>query len=423
MLKKLEKNVVKIHSNILEVINLCCQLAAFIILWVFQALYAYIFSPSKRYDVYQIVTEPKAHFMMPFKNQTGNDIEGGVFINGTSYKLPSRPKYNWELTEDTRGYEDLSLMYEEINTMSNLQITYNLITGINLLMLFVRFLLLLKFQPRLAIITKTFERSTVDILHFLVVYIIFMAMAAVLGNTMFGHSIECVSSVPSAFELLFLLLIGATSFTEFVPEGLVGNEFDLFFRVFYCGLIPVMFQWILFEFFVAILGDAFGEEKELLHDIEATGDTLPNDLRKLAEYKMATVRKEWPRFEDVHDLLKAGVKLHEKQHPSNEEDYLEMLDRNDDIKEDDYEGNLEIVTHVAKKFMKKDPFYVGGLKYQPASFVATLLQNKPKFEDTHKELNQKREKIRRMKLDMYRKLQKCVDEVRDDMEIHLRHQK
>ena len=272
VLKTLEKNVVKIHSNMLEVINLCCQLAAFIIWWVFQALYAYRFSPSKRYDVYQSVTEPKAHFMMPFKNQTGNDIEGGVFIDGTNYKLPLRPKYNWELVEDTRGYEDLSLMYDNINMMSNLQIIYNLITGVNLLMLFVRFLLLLKFQPRLAIITKTFERSTVDIFHFLVVYMIFMAIAAVLGNTMFGHSIECVSSIPRAFELLFLLLIGATSFTEFVPEGLLGNEFDLFFRIFYCGLIPVMFQWILFEFFVAILGDAFGEEKEILHDIEASGD-------------------------------------------------------------------------------------------------------------------------------------------------------
>jgi len=422
VLKTLEKNVVKIHSNMLEVINLCCQLAAFIIWWVFQALYAYRFSPSKRYDVYQSVTEPKAHFMMPFKNQTGNDIEGGVFIDGTNYKLPLRPKYNWELVEDTRGYEDLSLMYDNINMMSNLQIIYNLITGVNLLMLFVRFLLLLKFQPRLAIITKTFERSTVDIFHFLVVYMIFMAIAAVLGNTMFGHSIECVSSIPRAFELLFLLLIGATSFTEFVPEGLLGNEFDLFFRIFYCGLIPVMFQWILFEFFVAILGDAFGEEKEILHDIEASGDTLPNDLRKLAEYKMATVRKEWPRFEEVHDLLKAGIKLHEKQHPSNEDDYLEVLDRSDDIKEDDYEGNLEIVTHVAKNFMKKDPFYVGGLKYQPDSFVATLLQNKPKFDDPHEELNQKREKIRSLKLDMYRKLQKCVDGVKGDVEIHLRHQ-
>ena len=251
---------------------------------------------------------------------------------------------------------------------------------------------------------------------------IFMAMAAVLGNTMFGHSIECVSSIPRAFELLFLLLIGATSFTEFVPEGLVGNEFDLFFRVFYCGLIPLMFQWILFEFFVAILGDAFGEEKEILHDIEASGDTLPNDLRKLAEYKMATVRKEWPRFEEVHDLLKAGIKLHEKQYPRNEDDYLEVLDRSDDIKEDDYEGNLEIVTHVAKNFMEKDPFYVRGLKYQPDSFVATLLQNKPKFDDPHEELNLKREKIRSLKLDMYRKLQKCVDGVKGDVEIHLRHQ-
>ena len=125
-----------------------------------------------------------------------------------------------------------------------------------------------------------------------------------------------------------------------------------------------MFQWILFEFFVAILGDAFGEEKEILHDIEATGDTLPNDLRKLAEYKMATVRKEWPRFEDVHDLLQAGVKLHEKQHPSNEEDYLEMLDRSDVIKEDDYEVNLETVTHLAKEIMEKDPFYVGSLKHR-----------------------------------------------------------
>merc|ERR1712072_447770 len=103
----------------------------------------------------------------------------------------------------------------------------------------------------------------------------------------------------------------------------------------------------------------------------------------------------------------AGIKLHEKQLPSNEDDYL---------------GNLEIVKHIAKNFMKKDPFYVGGLKYQPDSFVATLLQNKPKFDDPHEELNLKREKIRSLKLDMYRKLQKCVDGVKGDVEIHLRHQ-
>ena len=174
------------------------------------SFYAYRFSPSKRYDVYQSVTEPKAHFMMPFKNQTGSDIEGGVFIGGTNYKLPLRPKYNWELVEDTRGYEDLSLMYDNINMMSNLQIIYNLITGVNLLMLFVRFLLLLKFQPVQAIITKTFERSTVDIFIFLVVYMIFMAIAAVLGTRCLVTPSSACRRYREAFELLFLLLIGQT---------------------------------------------------------------------------------------------------------------------------------------------------------------------------------------------------------------------
>ena len=120
---------------------------------------------------------------------------------------------------------------------------------------------------------------------------------------MFGASIECVSSVPRAFELLFLLLIGATSFTEFDPEGQAGNVMDTFFKIFYCGLIPIIFQWILFEFFLAIMGDAFGEEKEILHDIEATGDTLGNDFTRLTEYKVKPRSKTWPRYEHVIDLL------------------------------------------------------------------------------------------------------------------------
>jgi hypothetical protein len=98
-----------------------------------------------------------------------------------------------------------------------------------------------------------------------------------------------------------------------------------------------------------------------------------------------------------------------------------MLDRSDVIKEDDYEVNLETVTHLAKKIMEKDPFYVGRLKHQPDYFVEYLLQNKPKFDDVHEVLNRKREKIRSMKLDMYCKLQKCADEVKDDMETYFRH--
>ena len=153
-------------------------------------------------------------------------------MNGTNYEVPKRPKYGWELPEDDRGYVNLIKMYHEIDIMTTLSVAYNLITGINLLLLFIRFLLLLKFQPRLAIITHTLERASLDVFHFLFVFFALLAMASVLGNTMFGASIESVSSIPMAFELLFLLLIGATSFTEFSPEGLSGNSVDKFFRVF-----------------------------------------------------------------------------------------------------------------------------------------------------------------------------------------------
>ena len=66
--------------------------------------------------------------MMPFKNQTGNDLIGGIFVNGTNYEVPKRPKYGWELPEDDR-YVNLIKMYHEIDIMTTLSVAYNLIMG------------------------------------------------------------------------------------------------------------------------------------------------------------------------------------------------------------------------------------------------------------------------------------------------------
>ena len=158
-----------------------------------------------------------------------------------------------------------------------------------------------------------------------------------------------------------------------------------------------------------------------MHDIiELGGDTLPNDLRKFAEYKLATTRREWPKFEDVHDLLKEGIQLHEKQHPIKEEkDQRKRLVETDDLKEDDNELNYMVITSVAKKF-SVDPH--ADLLSSDKSYISNILKNTPNIEDNHEELNEKREKVQTMKINMYRRLQKYVDEAKDDMEIHLRHQ-
>ena len=154
-------------------------------------------------------------------------------------------------------------------------------------------------------------------------------IAAVLGNAMFGASVECVSSVPRAFELLFLLLIGATSFTEFDPEGQAGNVMDTFFKIFYCGLIPIIFQWILFEFFLAIMGDAFGEEKEIYTTLKLP-EIRWGTISQGSQNTVKTRRKKWPRFEHVIDLLN-GVKLQRSKGVTVQEEVPMMSDDLDEF--------------------------------------------------------------------------------------------
>jgi hypothetical protein len=45
ILRNIQARVVQSHSNVLEIVNLVCQLLAFVTWWAYQALYAYRFSP------------------------------------------------------------------------------------------------------------------------------------------------------------------------------------------------------------------------------------------------------------------------------------------------------------------------------------------------------------------------------------------
>ena len=103
-----------------------------------------------------------------------------------------------------------------------------------------------------------------------------------------------------------------------------------------------------------------------------------------------------------------------------EKDQRKRLVETDDIKEDDNELNYMVITSVAKKF-SVDPH--ADLLNSDKSYISNILQNRPNIEDNHEELNEKREKVQTMKINMYRRLKIYVDEAKDDMESHLRHQR
>ena len=156
------------------------------------------------------------------------------------------------------------------------------------------------------------------------------------------------------------------------------------------------------------MGDAFGEEKEILHDIEATGDTLGNDFTRLTEYKVKTRSKTWPRFEHVIDLLNGALELQRSRGITVQEEvpYDVSDDLDENLEEGDFETNLAFVTHVVEKQFTPEEELLsassGMRRYEPRLIAESLLKNKPKVEDVRRDLNRKKESIQRMKLDMFR---------------------
>jgi len=49
---------------------------------------------------------------------------------------------------------------------------------------------MLKFQPRLALVTNTFAAGWVDLTHFFAVFMMFLTMMAVAAHVQFGSSVE-----------------------------------------------------------------------------------------------------------------------------------------------------------------------------------------------------------------------------------------
>ena len=122
--------------------------------------------------------------------------------------MPHSPLNPFELPDDPgAGYRALVDMVAQIDTMSNLLVLYGFLQGINLLMLMARVMKMLKFQPRLALVTNTFASGSVDLAHF---FSVFMARGVFSTHTP---------------EPTFLLFLRASS-----PKALTWSAFITPFR-------------------------------------------------------------------------------------------------------------------------------------------------------------------------------------------------
>lgn len=299
-------------ANVLEFFSISLQIVAFVVWWVYQFQYALKFSPAKRYEVYYTTAQPQGNFLLPAKDRALNArVVGGLNANDT-YTTPKKPYRPWELPDDSSGYEALTGIVDEINTMSNTLVFYGFLQGVNLLLLLVRVMKMLKFQPRLAIVTNTVSGAWLDLAHFGFIFIIYLSMMAVVAHIQFGSNVEETSTMLESFILVFIMLLGGSSGTEFLqPNAVKSFAEELAAGIFY-SFMPIFFVLLLLNFFLGILGDSFGDEKEALGEYE--GDDLPTDFFKFLQYysQMMVSRggSSWPSHWTVRHAVKKAIGAH-----------------------------------------------------------------------------------------------------------------
>jgi hypothetical protein len=134
----------------------------------------------------------------------------------------------------------------------------------------VRLLQLLDFQPRLGVITRTLKRGGLDLLHFFLVFFLVLCAFAALGNLSFGGEIHEFRSFSASIGTLMAILMGDMD----VDNDLRDHQNSLSGVIFMWSFICIAF-FILINVLLAIIVDAYVEVK----DASKHSETLLDDLR------------------------------------------------------------------------------------------------------------------------------------------------
>jgi len=145
-------------------------------------------------------------------------------------------------------------------------------------------------QPRLALVTKTLSKSTVDIFHFLIVFGALFAVYSFMGLIMFGPNLPDFAWPQKAFHTTFLVLIG-----EF------GKWDELFEISWYQSFVwswsfKIMADFVMLNMFVALILDVYTEVRGRAIDSRTLWEQAAENWRRWRQ------RRRGERLH-LHDVL------------------------------------------------------------------------------------------------------------------------
>jgi Polycystin cation channel. len=204
-----------------------------------------------------------------------------------------RPR--WELPTDEGGMEKLGQTMTTILQLSDILTSYFTISGISLLLMVARSLKMVDFQRHLDLTVRTLSRSSLDLLHFLIIFFISLFLSTMIGHVMLGTTEEALSSFDKGFNFHFEMMLGSSLDVVgrlFSDRSVVRGNEEYATLCVYSFAVPAYLLFVLLNEILGIVGDAFGEEKENLGELDEP--TLLDDLTMAVSYRYGRIMGAHP---------------------------------------------------------------------------------------------------------------------------------
>jgi hypothetical protein len=208
--------------NYIDLANLSLFLIQ-IYYWLAFKQKAEAFAPAERYNVYHSLDDDARYLQL-----------SETCISGCTQGAISCP------CDPGTGLHSMLDNFDDARELSTLRQEYMTINGMCMMLMVLRVLKCLDFQPRLAIVTKTLEAAMNNLGHFMVVFGLVFTGFTLIAHESFGSKMSEFSTVGLSFNTCFNILMGEIGVNgDFMAMN--GNDKYLGLLFYYAFLFIIFF--------------------------------------------------------------------------------------------------------------------------------------------------------------------------------------
>jgi len=207
--------------------------------------------PQNMLDIVGVLAGSAVVTMMGFMFKFVGDLNSAGYLLGLPGDNPEAMEdYIWELENVIHFYHKLRLVMA----------AYPLVIVFKLFKTF-------SAQDRLAVVTNSLNKASVDLFHFLIVFMAIFGIYAIAAVSLFGHSVDDMATMSRTMTSTFLAMLGDFDWDEVKVAGRL--EAGIWFWTF-----MLLVSMILMNMLIAIVMDAYSEVKDGAKDSKTMGEEI-----------------------------------------------------------------------------------------------------------------------------------------------------